>query len=210
LYSATTTASHLFPPPPPYPRLTLTSIQSQATLIRSFFLRKLQNSKGNDNESLVEDLELPPKQRPNHGRPRLPATGKIGEGKTANPSPAKKKDGAGKGPPKGAGGSGSVKKKSGPAAAVPGAAEVNGISTSGAVSAIAGTAGGEESPRANGVFDKKNPSSLGKTGVGKLRLNVPSANGAGSPNKKDGTSGDAKINGITNGGDLVMMSPDSL
>ena len=202
--SATTITEHLFAPPPPYPRITLSNIQSQPILIRDFFLHKLH---ANNDEPLVEDLELPPKQRPNHGRPRLPATGKIGEGKTANPSPAKKKDGVGKGLSKGLG---SVKKKSGPAT------EVNSITAS----ASGGAGMGDESPKVNGVLnDKKSLSStsIGKTGVGKLKLNVANANGLESPNKKDGSSAGG-VNGLTNGGgsarltdgDPVMMSPDSL
>src|SRR5436305_5454889 len=71
-------SSQLFPTPPPWPRLTLSSLESQIRLVRNFFLAKLH---ANNDEPLPEDLELPLKQRPNHGRPKLPATGKIGEGK---------------------------------------------------------------------------------------------------------------------------------
>ena len=97
--------SHLFSPPPAYPSITASSAESQPGLVRDFFLSRLHDS---NVETLVEDLELPPKQRPNHGRPRLPASGKIGEGKTANPSPVKKKEaikinGLGQGPGAGAG-----------------------------------------------------------------------------------------------------------
>lgn len=42
--------------------------------MQKFFNRKLEAS---NNEPLVEDLELPPKQRPTATRPRLPASGKI-------------------------------------------------------------------------------------------------------------------------------------
>lgn len=42
--------------------------------MQEFFGNKLEN---NNNEPLVEDLELPPKQRPMAARPRLPASGKI-------------------------------------------------------------------------------------------------------------------------------------
>lgn len=209
LHSATTTTEHLFPPPPPYPRITLTTIQSHPNLIRDFFLSKLHD---NNDEPLVEDLELPPKQRPNHGRPRLPATGKIGEGKTANPSPAKKKNGVGKGQGKGLG---SVKKKAGGVAA---SADVNGVtSTAGSAAAAAAGAGGDSPVVVIGVPEnKKTSSSMGKSGVGKLKLSVPNGNRSGSPNKKDGSAGgagDAKVNGVINGavdGDHVMLSPDSL
>ncbi len=115
----------------------------------------------------------------------------------------------GKGLLKGAGGLGSVKKKSGAAGAVP---EVNGItSNAGSGSAGVGAGAGDDSPVMNGVLDKKISSSTTKTGIGKLKLSVPNANRSGSPHKKDGS--DAKVNGITNGtadGDPLMMSPDSL
>lgn len=127
----------------------------------------------------------------------------------------------GKGVSKGGVGGSAVKKKSGVAA------EVNGITTTSGSAAAAAAGAGDDSPRVNGVLhdNKKNSSStsLGKSGVGKLKLNVPASNvnGTGSPNKKDGNpgvSGDGRINGIVaNGvggggadGHHVMMSPDSL
>ncbi|KAH1573246.1 hypothetical protein KXX17_009169 [Aspergillus fumigatus] len=64
----------LFPPPPPYPRVTSESVSKQIGLVQEFFRAKLQAS---NDEPLVEDLELPPKQRPMAARPRLPASGKI-------------------------------------------------------------------------------------------------------------------------------------
>ncbi|KAL4820908.1 hypothetical protein BDW67DRAFT_74137 [Aspergillus spinulosporus] len=64
----------VFPPPPPYPRITSENVSSQIGLVQAFFNAKLQ---ARNNEPLVEDLELPPKQRPSAGRPRLPASGKI-------------------------------------------------------------------------------------------------------------------------------------
>ncbi|RAL15478.1 SAGA histone acetyltransferase complex subunit SPT7 [Aspergillus homomorphus CBS 101889] len=64
----------LFPPPPAYPRITSETLPSQIGLVQGFFSAKL---KTNSNEPLVEDLELPPKQRPMAARPRLPASGKI-------------------------------------------------------------------------------------------------------------------------------------
>ncbi|GBF62294.1 transcriptional activator [Trichophyton mentagrophytes] len=67
-------ASDLFPTPPQYPKITLESIPSQIGLARNFFLAKLH---ANKDEPLVEDYELPPKQRPMAGRPRVPASGKI-------------------------------------------------------------------------------------------------------------------------------------
>ncbi|KAL1957981.1 hypothetical protein VTO42DRAFT_5373 [Malbranchea cinnamomea] len=72
--NAAQATSALFPTPPPYPRITLESIPSQIGLVQNFFLEKLN---ANNNEPLVEDLELPPKQRPTAARPRVPASGKI-------------------------------------------------------------------------------------------------------------------------------------
>ncbi|KAL4918542.1 hypothetical protein BDW62DRAFT_181068 [Aspergillus aurantiobrunneus] len=64
----------VFPPPPSYPRITSENVSSQIGLVQAFFNAKLQ---ARNNEPLVEDLELPPKQRPMAARPRLPASGKI-------------------------------------------------------------------------------------------------------------------------------------
>jgi hypothetical protein len=100
-----------------------------------------------------------------------------------------------------------VKKKASAVGANP---EVNGI-----IPAEGSAGPGDESSVVNGVSDKKSSSLAGKTGVGKLKLNVPNAGGTGSLIKKDDSaSGEVKVNGITNGlvtdGDPVMMSPDSL
>ncbi|PLN80025.1 hypothetical protein BDW42DRAFT_117688 [Aspergillus taichungensis] len=64
----------IFPSPAPYPRITAETVFSQIGLAQQFFSNKLQ---ANNNEPLVEDLELPPKQRPMAARPRLPASGRI-------------------------------------------------------------------------------------------------------------------------------------
>lgn len=71
---SSTQAVTLFPPPPQFPRISAESLPSQIGLVQQFFNRKLET---NNNEPLVEDLELPPKQRPTATRPRLPASGKI-------------------------------------------------------------------------------------------------------------------------------------
>jgi transcriptional activator SPT7 len=62
----------IFPPLPPLEPVTRESLQDQIGLIKNFFLAKLH---ANDDEPLLEDEELPPKQRPS--RPRLGPTGKI-------------------------------------------------------------------------------------------------------------------------------------
>lgn len=72
--SSSTQEAPLFPPPLPYPRISSDTISSQIGLVQGFFNQKLQAA---NNEPLVEDLELPPKQRPSGARPRLPASGKI-------------------------------------------------------------------------------------------------------------------------------------
>ncbi|KAL5334030.1 hypothetical protein BJX70DRAFT_402984 [Aspergillus crustosus] len=64
----------VFTPPPSYPRITSESVSAQIGLVQTFLKGKLQ---AHNNEPLVEDLELPPKQRPMAARPRLPASGKI-------------------------------------------------------------------------------------------------------------------------------------
>lgn len=64
----------LFQPPPQFPRISAESLPSQIGIVQEFFNRKLEAS---NKEPLVEDLELPPKQRPGVTRPRLPASGKI-------------------------------------------------------------------------------------------------------------------------------------
>lgn len=50
------------------------NLSGQIGLLQAFFKGKLD---ANNNEPLVEDLELPPKQRPMGAKPRLPASGKI-------------------------------------------------------------------------------------------------------------------------------------
>ncbi|MCJ1287821.1 Transcriptional activator spt7 [Xylographa opegraphella] len=89
--SATITASNTFPPPLPYPPVTIESICQEIGLVQNFYLAKLH---ANGNVPLVEDEDLPQKQR--FPKPRLPPTGKIS-------SPRKKpvrEPGPGKGHPK--------------------------------------------------------------------------------------------------------------
>ena len=58
--------------PPKFEPVTLQSVPSQIGLVQDWLLSKLQD---NANEALVEDDDLPPKQR--FPKPRLPPTGKI-------------------------------------------------------------------------------------------------------------------------------------
>lgn len=62
----------LFEPLPPAEPVTRENIQEQIGLVKNFFLAKLH---ANGDTPLVEDEDLPPKQR--RARPRLGATGKI-------------------------------------------------------------------------------------------------------------------------------------
>ncbi|KAI9745976.1 MAG: Transcriptional activator spt7 [Claussenomyces sp. TS43310] len=67
-----TATSLLFETLPPLPPVTKENIQSQIGLVKNFFLAKLH---ANGDEPLVEDEDLPLKQR--FPKPRLPPTGKI-------------------------------------------------------------------------------------------------------------------------------------
>ena len=189
-------AAQVFPTPPAYPRVTKASIPHQIGLVRNFFQAKLH---ANNDEPLVEDLDLPLKQRPNAARPRLPATGKIGDGtKSVNVSPAKRP------PPSAAKKSNTVtfnteiegpskkKKKSNTGQAI----EVN----------------GETAQVVNGVSPVKKG--------GKLKISLPSqetnggddegAEGGEAPKTPTEVNGVAKVNGVTADGEHSMMSPESL
>ena len=65
-------STDIFPALPPLEPVTKENLQDQIGLVRNFFLAKLH---ANDDEPLLEDEELPVKQRPS--RPRLGPTGKI-------------------------------------------------------------------------------------------------------------------------------------
>ncbi|KAI5285400.1 Transcriptional activator spt7 [Ascosphaera aggregata] len=72
--AAATGPSAAFPTPPKYPPITMENVSKQIGPVQKFLMAKLRK---NGERPLVEDLDLPPKQRPNPVRPRLPATGKI-------------------------------------------------------------------------------------------------------------------------------------
>ena len=61
-----------FEPPEPYEALSMDSLPSHIGLVQDFFREKLRK---NHDEPLVEDEDLPQKQR--FPKPRLPPTGKI-------------------------------------------------------------------------------------------------------------------------------------
>jgi transcriptional activator SPT7 len=79
----------MFKEPARWPKINVENVEEQVGLIRSWFQRRLRD---NGDRPLIEDLELPLKQRPGYGRARIPASGKIGEGtlKNNNTSPVKK------------------------------------------------------------------------------------------------------------------------
>lgn len=68
----TTTSGLIFEPPTPYEAITMDNVGRQIGLAQEFFREKLRR---NHDEALVEDEELPQKQR--FPKPRLPPTGKI-------------------------------------------------------------------------------------------------------------------------------------
>ncbi|KAK5164700.1 hypothetical protein LTR04_001732 [Oleoguttula sp. CCFEE 6159] len=70
--SAITAAGNIIDPPPAYEQVTPRSIESEVSLVKNFFLTKLR---ANNDEPLIEDEDLPLKQR--FPKPRLPPTGKI-------------------------------------------------------------------------------------------------------------------------------------
>lgn len=67
-----TTTGVLMPEPPKFEPVTEQSIDNQIGLVQGWLLNKLQD---NSSQPLVEDDDLPPKQR--FPKPRLPPTGKI-------------------------------------------------------------------------------------------------------------------------------------
>ena len=62
----------IFPPPSPYEAITVDNLSNQIGLVHDFFRAKLR---GNHDNPLIEDEDLPQKQR--FPKPRLPPTGKI-------------------------------------------------------------------------------------------------------------------------------------
>lgn len=68
----TTASGTVFQAPPSYEPLTVEMLASQVGLVHDFFAARLRS---NQNNPLVEDEDLPQKQR--FPKPRLPPTGKI-------------------------------------------------------------------------------------------------------------------------------------
>ena len=173
-----------FKDPPRWPRVNVENVEELPGIIRDFFRKKL---KENGDRPLVEDLDLPPKQRPGYGRPRVPASGKIGETTKTNASPQKKTPAKPQPKPiikndeKG-------KKKS-----------VSGPSTNGVMDDTIVMNGVNHGPDGDGSPNKKKPTLKAK------------ASGAMKDDAGDGDdiNGAVKMNGVTDG-DAAMMSPESL
>lgn len=152
--------------PPPYEPVTLQNVDSQIGLTRNFFLAKLH---ANNDEPLLEDEDLPVKQR--FPKPRLPPSGKI-------TSPRKR-------PPKELQQLAKKKRK-----LEDGKEElVNGIG--GHSSAGAGLSGGSNAPEHNLSNGMENPfiTKPGIKPISKLKLEVPPAKEIiAEPEKDDGSA----------------------
>ncbi|KAB2572850.1 Transcriptional activator spt7 [Lasiodiplodia theobromae] len=70
--STTSTAGNLWENPAPWEPVTIHTVRNQIGLVQGYFLEKLH---ANNDQPLVEDEDLPAKQR--FPKPRLPPTGKI-------------------------------------------------------------------------------------------------------------------------------------
>ena len=163
--------------PPPHDPVTLQNIHSQIGLVHNFFLAKLH---ANNDEPLLEDEDLPVKQR--FPKPRLPPSGKI-------TSPRKR-------PPKELQQLAKKKRR-----LEDGKEEiVNGISAGTGAGAGAGTAVGSINPEGTASNGIENPfiSKPGTKPISKLKLEVPPAREImAEPEKDDGSA-------------VAMMSPESI
>lgn len=156
--SATTAASSTLPPVAPYDPVTLPSVKSQIGLVQNFFLAKLH---ANGDEPLIEDDDLPQKQR--FPKPRLPPTGKI---TSPRKRPLKEQGGGNK----------SKKKKIDPK-------KEGDLSSIPVIPPPTGAGANDKSPFSKG------PSK--SAAAGKLKLTVPGSSGAGGTNAEAATSAGA-------------------
>ena len=216
----------MFKEPAKWPKINVENVEEQAGLMRGWFVRRLRE---NGDRPLVEDLELPLKQRPGYGRPRIPASGKIGEGTLRNNNTSPQKKGAAKG-------GANASKAGGPSGtnATPGkkkaATGVNGANDdtpimNGVGNATPSTPG----PGGDGSPEKKvKPMMKARTGTGAMEITKVSDRDQieeGPPIEDmivDGMMDDdpVEVNGNVNGvdgkvnghvdGDASMMSPESL
>ncbi|KAJ9602343.1 Transcriptional activator spt7 [Cladophialophora chaetospira] len=230
--SAVDTGEKTFKEPPRWPKINVENVEEQVGLMRAWFARKLRE---NGDRPLIEDLELPVKQRPGYGRARIPASGKIGEGtlKNNNTSPLKKPPGKGANANKGGAGAQSganatpAKRKSiaNGAGLVNGADEtptMNGLPNgNGNATPSTPGPGGDGSPA-----KKPKPMPITKARAGEDLSKAPAVTAVEEPVAAmedfvvDGMLDDdtpevngvgvAKTNGVLGDGDASMMSPESL
>lgn len=199
--STTDSAEKIFLEPPRWPKVTVENVDEQIGLVREWFRKRLRD---NGDRPLVEDLELPPKQRPGYGRARVPASGKIGEGAAKNnASPLKKAPVKNTSAPKTAGGTTPADKGKRKSIVMNGTGEdttmVNGVNPS--------TPG----PGGDGSPEKKRPTLKAKVTVSDL--NTADKDNT-TPvmdivNETPEINGIAKVDGVMDG-DTSMMSPESL
>ena len=162
---------------PPHEPVTLASLKSEIGLVQNFFLAKLH---ANNDEALVEDDDLPQKQR--FPKPRLPPTGKIS-------SPRKR-------PIKEQGGNKSKKKKM----------ESLGIAGAGAAGAGAGA---DAIPATKGLGISGSPVSTGP-GKLRLALPISNTSNLSFPVSNGAGTGARESDKEDGGGPMGMMSPESI
>lgn len=171
--------------PAPYEPITLQNLKSQIGLVQNFFLAKLH---ANHDEPLIEDEDLPQKQR--FPKPRLPPTGKIS-------SPRKR-------PIKEQGGGKSKKKKvewkegiSGTAAG--GAGGDGGVFTAASTTTTASAEKEKEKDKEKGVGSgNKGNNTMTTAPVGKLKLAVPGSAPAASSAGVSAGGNNTTTNNTTN------------
>ena len=204
-----------FEEPPRWAKVNGDNVDELVGIVRAFFRKKVTD---NADRPLLEDFELPLKQRPGYGRPRVPASGKIG-GDTKNGSPQKKMPV--KAPPKPINKKGTDDKKGG---GKPGETLTNGIGGSVNIDDDF-----EPVPMMNGVHisssqnDGNNTKEKGGMNGNKdltettPTKSAPSKGGKAGDKRKSDTMEDVQMNGAvkavkaTNGeGEGAMMSPESL
>jgi transcriptional activator SPT7 len=204
-----------FKDPPRWAKVNPDNVDEIVGIARGWFQKKVAENGGD--RPLLEDYELPPKQRPGYGRPRVPASGKIGEGRT-NASPQKKQPI--KAPPKPINKDG---KKGGAGGKQNGAADkqVNGIDADGE---------DEPVPMMNGVHNGTNGTTAADEAEGsgnngatnespEKTKSVASTKGKGNTtsttDNADGDADDSAAGGavkptVVLNGEGAMMSPESL
>ena len=169
--SATTAASSTLPPVAPYDPVTLPSVKSQIGLVQNFFLAKLH---ANGDEPLVEDDDLPQKQR--FPKPRLPPTGKI---TSPRKRPLKEQGGGNK----------SKKKKIDPK-------KDGDLSSIPVIPPPTGAGANDKSPFGKGPTKS--------AAAGKLKLTVPGNSGAGGTNAEAATSATSAAGPASNSATATM------